>query len=69
MDNGLLLPERSSYSPSRWVLILIVMDNGLLPKKAEADYVLSLSVLILIVMDNGLLRLFRLLRGRQEGRS
>ena len=36
------------------VLILIVMDNGLLPakKKAEADYII---VLILIVMDNGLL--------------
>ena len=42
------------------VLILIVMDNGLLPKKAEAEYIISLSVLILIVMDNGLLheRLF-----------
>ena len=36
------------------VLILIVMDNGLLPVEvAESDF--NKGVLILIVMDNGLL--------------
>ena len=38
------------------VLILIVMDNGLLPPAGEI-VLLSVEVLILIVMDNGLLRL------------
>ena len=38
----------------RLVLILIVMDNGLLPCRGT-EIALRYSVLILIVMDNGLL--------------
>ena len=53
-------------SPSKWVLILIVMDNGLLPPAGDLK-LLSVEVLILIVMDNGLLRLFRLLIAHKWG--
>ena len=37
------------------VLILIVMDNGLLPIKRVSKKYNKIAVLILIVMDNGLL--------------
>ena len=45
-------PEQGSEG----VLILIVMDNGLLPLDAYRDIDFLDDVLILIVMDNGLLR-------------
>ena len=38
------------------VLILIVMDNGLLPPVEKAKAAKKAEVLILIVMDNGLLQ-------------
>ena len=56
MDNGLL--RCRPYIEGRTgevVLILIVMDNGLLPPTGELK--LLSVVLILIVMDNGLLHM------------
>ena len=55
MDNGLLLWSLSSPGVERSVLILIVMDNGLLPDRRGRRESMEDPVLILIVMDNGLL--------------
>ena len=42
--------------PVAKVLILIVMDNGLLPFVSLVGKTIEVKVLILIVMDNGLLQ-------------
>ena len=57
MDNGLLHHSSLRYSSGEWVLILIVMDNGLLPGELKLLSVEVAEVLILIVMDNGLLQI------------
>ena len=55
MDNGLLLNKaKAKKAEADFVLILIVMDNGLLPLHWRTSR-RSEKVLILIVMDNGLL--------------
>ena len=57
MDNGLLPDNWSVREEGRWVLILIVMDNGLLLEVCRQSVHEHPDVLILIVMDNGLLQL------------
>ena len=59
MEDGIVL-EANAYTPRRrkWVLILIVVDNGLVLLEFPGGCFEEYEVLILVVVDNGLVQLF-----------
>ena len=54
MDNGLVQTGFLQSMPSVEVLILVVVDNGLVPTMANVTINGLDGVLILVVVDNGL---------------
>ena len=60
MDNGLVPRLQKRMVTQKWVLILIVVDNGLVLDTVSLEEMKSAAVLILIVVDNGLVRLLGL---------
>ena len=58
MDDGLVLYEARQVVLGELVLILIVVDNGLVPSSHSRDSWKEWVVLILIVVDDGLVHAY-----------
>ena len=61
MDNSLVLGNLEGERTVNVVLILVVMDNSLVPKRNGSREVEQQDVLILVVMDNSLVLIILLL--------
>ena len=57
MDNGLVQEHRNWRFNAAKVLILVVMDNGLVPNAEGRQYINLITVLILVVVEDGLVHL------------